>query len=429
MARTPATRPLGRVGRRGALLALALLPAPAELPAAADPADPAGSAGVVSQVPGGLTAWRSRHYRVLTDLPRAEAVPYGRHMDRIHRSYAQLLDGLGGEAGGLQDLYLFGTRSAYLRALAGFGVDGSASGGMFFHGGRVPGGAGLATWVRGRPREEVLATLQHEGFHQFAFLKAGDRFPLWLNEGLAEYFGEAVIVDGGVRRGIVDADRLHRLRAARSGGYAMSLGELLLLDAERWRQNLTSGSPHGPLQYDQAWAAVHFFLHASEPVERAFSGYVASLAAGVRPEEAFEAAFGGDAAAVEAAWDRFLRRLEPDGFGEALSGLRFLAEGVGYLFDRDGVVPADAGAVEAALRAARFRVTTRSHGVEREASALDPRVHRYTGEGGRERRFVLVPPAGPGLPPEVHAPALRPPARIAWRRDAAGELVSELVFD
>ena len=415
-------------GLRGLTLALLLLLA-CGLP---------GAAVAQDGVPDGLTAWRSRHYRVLTDLPRAEAVVYGRHMDRIHRSYERLLSRLGGEAEGLQDLYLLRDRPGYLRLLAGFGVDGSASGGMFFYGGPgvrggarggFSGGAGVATWVRGRPREEVLATLQHEGFHQFAYLKAGDRFPIWLNEGLAEYFGDAVIVDGGVRHGVVDADRLGRLRAARADGTAMRLGDLLLLDAERWRQNLTSGSALGPLQYDQAWAAVHFLLHQSPEVERAFSDYVVSLAAGVRQEEAFRSAFGDDLAAMGAAWGRFLGRLEPDRFGEALSDLRFLAEGVGFLFERDGAVPTDAEALEAALRAARFRVTTRSHGVEREASALDPRLFRYTGEGGRERRFALVPSAEPGLPPGVAAPALRPPARIAWRRDAAGALVSELVFD
>ena len=372
-----------------------------------------------------LDAYQSEHYRVYTDLPRAEAAVYGRHMDLIHRSYDRFLRRLDGDTRGLQDIYLLRDRAGYLSTLASFGIDGSASGGMFFYG---PTGSGLATWVEGRPRGEVLATLQHEGFHQFAFAKTQDGLPIWVNEGLAEYFGDAVIVEGGVRHGVIDADRLERIRASRRSGTALPFAELLSISGELWRQNLTSGSPRGPVQYDQAWATVHFLIHSDPRVERAFSDYLVALSRGTRHERAFPETFGEDPAPMEAAYDRFVERLRPDPFGEALADLRFLAEGLRFLVERDGVAPADAAALEASLRASRFRVTTRSHGVERETRADDAGVFRYRGEGGETNRFTLAPPRRPGLPPEVVAEALRPPARVAWRRDADGQLVSELEF-
>ena len=374
----------------------------------------------------GLDVYVSRHYRVHTDLPRGEAAGFGRHMDLIHRSYDRFLRRLEGEAEGLQDIYLLRDRAGYLRTLAAFGIDGSASGGMFFYG---PAGSGLATWVGGRPRGEVLSTLQHEGFHQFAFLKAEDALPIWVNEGLAEYFGDAVIVEGGVRHGVVDADRLGRVRAARDEGTSLPLASLLAIGSENWRQNLTSGSPRGPQQYDQAWATVHFLIHSDPRVEQAFSDYLAALSRGVPHDRAFPAAFGSDPRPMEAAYDRFIDRLRPDPFGEALSDLRFLAEGVRFLFERDGRVPMDAAALERALRSARFRVTTRSHGVERVTRAADPAVFTYVGDDGAAARFALAPAAGPNLPPQVHAAALRPAARVIWRRDADGVLVSELAFE
>lgn len=385
---------------------------------------PGGS--VLAQPATPLQVYRSAHYRVFTDLSRAEAEGYGRHMDLVHRSYERFLRRLRGDAGAPQALYLLKDRASYLRTLAFFGIDGSASGGMFFYG---PRGSGLATWVGDRPRGEVLRTLQHEGFHQFARLKAGDGLPIWVNEGLAEYFGDAVLVEGGVRHGIVDADRLQRLRTARDAGATLPLAVLLGLDPERWRLNLTSGSPRGPLQYDQAWSAVQFLIHGDPRVEEAFSDYLVALSEGVPHEEAFPSAFGSDPRPMQAAYLRYLAALRPDPFGEALADLRFLAEGVRFLRDRDGRVPGDMGGLEAALRASRFRVTTRSHGAERAVSALDPGNYRYLGEDGRTHRFVLGPAAAPGRPPEIRADALRPPARIEWVPDGRGGLVPELAFE
>lgn len=372
-----------------------------------------------------LTVFVSEHYRVFTDLPRAEAAIYGRHMDLIHRSYDRFLRRLEGDVRGLQDIFLLRDRMGYLSALASFGIDGSASGGMFFYG---PAGSGLCTWVEGRPRGDVLSTLQHEGFHQFAFRKAAGELPIWVNEGLAEYFGDAVIVEGGVRHGIVDADRLERVRSARARGTAIPLEALLAIGPDTWRQNLTSGSPRGALQYDQAWSVVHFLIHADPKVERAFSDYLTALSRGVPHERAFPAAFGADRAPMEAAYDRFIANLQPDTFGEALSDLRFLAEGLRFLHERDGAAPTDATTLEAALLRARFRVTTTSHGVNRVTRAADAGVFVYVGDDGELAPFTLRPPTTPGLLPEVLASRLRPPVALTWRRDANGELVSDLQF-
>ena len=275
----------------------------------------------------------------------------------------------------------------------------------------------------------MLSTLQHEGFHQFAFLKTDDDLPIWVNEGLAEYFGDAVIVEGGVRHGLVGAGRLDRLKAAHAARTSVPFQALLDMDSETWRQNLTSGSALGGLQYDQSWAAVHFLIHSGPEVERAFTRYLVELSRNVRHTRAFRESFGEDTRRMEAAYHRFLKKLEPDPFGEALGDLRFLAEGVRYLHARDGDVTGDAATLGHQLRSADFTVTTRSHGVVRETRARDPEVFRYTGDAGETASFTLAPPAAEGLPPEVVASALRPPARIVWRRDADGALVSDIHFE
>ena len=68
---------------RALLAALAaVLLAGGPVPAAAGP--PVGVADASASLP----VFRSRHYLVHTDLPRAEAAPLGRHLDAVHDELA-----------------------------------------------------------------------------------------------------------------------------------------------------------------------------------------------------------------------------------------------------------------------------------------------------------------------------------------------------
>ena len=405
----------GRPPRAAAFpLVLAALLIGAGVPsAAADPED-------------GLTELRTRHYRVYSDLPEEEAADLGEHMDRMFDAFARFLRRLEGDTDGLQDLYLLRDEAGYLRTLEEAGIDATGTGGMFFWGG---GDTGLATWVEGRPREQVISTLQHEGFHQFAYLKTDDDLPKWLNEGLAEYFGDAVVLEDRVHHGVVRVDRLERLRRANAESVGLPFAELVDIDPEDWRENMTSGSPLGSLQYDQSWAVVHFLIHANPEVERRFSEYLVKLSRNVRHRRAFREAFGEDLRPMERAFRRFLADLEPDPFAEGLSRLRFLSEGLRFLHAQDAPAPADLAALEAALRGARFRVGLGTHGVGREVTADDASLYRYEAASGGSEPFVLEASDDPALPPAVAAPGLDPPARIRWRRDRDGRLVSELSFN
>lgn len=217
-----------------------------------------GLANPASAQPRNLETFESRAYKIHTNLTRAEALEYGVHMDLIYKEYERRFAVLRGEGRGKQNLYLLRTREDYIRAMAAFGIRAEASGGMFFWG---PAGSGLATWVEGLSRDQVYSTLQHEGFHQFAHSKLGRRLPLWVNEGLAEYFGAAIVVKRDVRLGIVDGGRVDRINAALEGNRAIGFDELLNIESEQWHQNMLSGSQKGHLQYDQSWAIVHFLIH------------------------------------------------------------------------------------------------------------------------------------------------------------------------
>src|SRR2546426_8860983 len=46
-------------------------------------------------------------------------------------------------------------------------------------------------------------TLAHEGFHQFLGYELGLQVPVWLNEGMAQYFETSDVVKGRLRTGLI----------------------------------------------------------------------------------------------------------------------------------------------------------------------------------------------------------------------------------
>ena len=69
----------------------------------------------------------------------------------------------------------------------------------------------LAAFVEGVGRDGVRRTLQHEAFHQFAHETFGPNVPVWLDEGLAQVFEEAVWTGNGFVVGQVPPRRVRQL--------------------------------------------------------------------------------------------------------------------------------------------------------------------------------------------------------------------------
>jgi len=110
----------------------------------------------------------------------------------------------------------------------------------------------VATYFAGLPSHDVLQVLAHEGTHQFIQMVEGLPPPLWLDEGLAEYFG-AVEWDGKeIRTGLVNHDRLAELFATVATGAHIPLG--MLMHSENRLQ-------FDSLHYAEAWSIVYFFFN------------------------------------------------------------------------------------------------------------------------------------------------------------------------
>ena len=203
-----------------------------------------------------LTSWRSRAYVIHTDLTREEAVEYGKHMDIIFSEYRKRFSESREKKEADMPLYLFRHERDYLTFMSGQGFNAGNTGGMFFY---RNGSSGLATFLGDRAQSEVFSILQHEGFHQFAFAYIGHDLPVWVNEGLAQYFQDGVVVHRKLRLGMGNADRIALVKHALRNNEAIDFDELLQMSHQQWIQNVNNG--HKPsLMYAQSWSVVYFLI-------------------------------------------------------------------------------------------------------------------------------------------------------------------------
>ncbi len=144
--------------------------------------------------------------------------------------------------------YLYRDEKDYLAAGGAPG-----SGGMFT-GGRLMAVAGehanLRTWQ----------IVQHEGFHQFVRSAIGERLPVWLEEGLAEHFGESLFTGDGYVSGIMPPWRVERVKGGVENKAFASLSKLTGMNKAEWGKRISQRN------YDQAWALVEYLMREKPEV-------------------------------------------------------------------------------------------------------------------------------------------------------------------
>lgn len=381
-------------------------------------------------VAGDFTTFRSRRYDVVTDLPLQRAKPIAMHMDKVFDEYVRRLARAGFRARSTDrmNLYLFNDKQTYVSQLAGKGVNATGSGGMFFV---RNGESGLATFVGGRSANDMIATLQHEGFHQFAWMRIGSNLPTWANEGLAEYFGDALLVKGRFATGQVNGRRLGAIRKAIAEDKAFGFGELLNMSSEQWLANVNRGDERSHLMYDQSWSIVHFLVHGEkERFQPAFMAYLREINKGKTSAQAFESAFGTtDYEAFEKTWRKYIEQLQADSLTLAHERLSFLAGGLRRLHD-DGVSVESIEQLKTELRKINYWYSMSSHGYSRKMQAGDdenfqpPPAQR---RGGKVT-MTLELNRDKQLPPNVVVRGLQVEVRTEWTRDAKGNLSFEVVY-
>jgi hypothetical protein len=383
----------------------------------------------------------SRFYAVRSDLPEAETRELARRLDLMHAEYQKRLAGLEQRVPGQLNVFMFARERDYLDTLRSqFGADVAGSGGVFFI---TPRGAGLAFFSEGVPRSRLHHVIQHEGFHQVANTRFGTDLPQWVDEGLAEFFGEAVVVGSEVIIGQSGARTIKAIQDAIEAGTTIPFLDMVTMSQEAWNRRVQAGD--ATLQYQQAWSMVHFLVYGEGGKYRgAFERYLRFLNNGASSADAFGRAFGTtDLAAFEQRWKAYALAAKPGATVTAAERLRFLAEGLQALL-AEGQRPQDFAELRRLLTEKRFSISLDHHGHKVSLTAEDPSIFDIPDDEHSKVPpvFELVPFKGRGLslrekriedanptPPCIVTSGLRPrELQVRWRRlEGSGRFEYDIV--
>jgi hypothetical protein len=194
-----------------------------------------------------MQVYESRYYLIHTDLSEDDAREAIIRMTRMFEEYRFRTQGFSGEINRRFPFFLYRRKLDYLAAGGPPG-----SGGVFM-------GDKLMAYSGDRVTSHTWAVVQHEGFHQFAKGVIRGDLPTWLNEGLAEYFSEAVFTGDSFVSGLIPPSRLARLRDEIKNHRLKSMPAFMQTSHAEWNKKISIEN------YDQAWSVVHFLVHAQDP--------------------------------------------------------------------------------------------------------------------------------------------------------------------
>lgn len=246
---------------------------------------------------GAAETWveaRSPNFTVFTDDGEASARRLAYRLEQVRSAFHQFLPMA--RTGSPRPIVVYAAKDeASMRRLVTGGAPGPPAG-LF-----IPGSERHRIVLRAdAPDEYGERLVNHEYLH--SLLRQNDhRLPLWLEEGLAEYYGATVVRDDRITIGMIAPEHLVNLQ----GLSLMKLEDLLAADIEAYRRH---GSHGATVFYAQSWALVHY-LTLGDP---AHAGRLSELAQllkdGVPPLEAARRALG-DLAVVEKQLAKYVRGL------------------------------------------------------------------------------------------------------------------------
>jgi hypothetical protein len=249
------------------------------------------------EVPTGMVAIDTADYTVYSDLPRPILEEVLHRLEKLVVEYRERTESLSTNHDDRKlPLYLFSVRDDYIDQ--GGRQD---STGLFD-------GEHLLAYVGTRPDARAWHVIQHEAFHQYLLGKLGYEVPVWLNEGLAEYFSESIYTGDGFVSGVVPAWRLKRLQESLKAQALLPMAELIEMSHVRWNAQLRQEN------YDMAWSLVQFLAHGDKGAyQDSMVRYVQEARTERLAARAFREIFG-DARNVEDRWKAYwLNYPEPEG--------------------------------------------------------------------------------------------------------------------
>ena len=127
-------------------------------------------------------------------------------------------------------------------------------------------------------------------FHEYTHMilaNAVARMPVWLNEGLAEFYSTFALMDGG-KRAQIGRPIVEHLQLLH-GSVRVPIAELLKVDTQ---SPLYNEGTRASDFYAESWALTHMLLNGQPPRVDQLSDYLRRVGDGTVPAEAWETVFG-----------------------------------------------------------------------------------------------------------------------------------------
>src|SRR5665213_2758385 len=189
--------------------------------------------GLVDSKPEKLRKYESPYYDIFTDVDPEQARGVVVRMTKMAEEYHdRTKDLFSGTINQKLPFYLFSNPEDYYAA---GGPEGSI--GVFMRGIGRRGSKLMAFTSKTRGGDisaDTWHTIQHEGFHQFVHYVVRGNIPVWVNEGMAEYFGEGIFTGDGMITGAIRPTRCRRLKAEIKTGYFKSLESMMRTSHFQW---------------------------------------------------------------------------------------------------------------------------------------------------------------------------------------------------
>jgi len=237
--------------------------------------------------PTQLTTYQTQYYVICSDLDPQMVKEAAARLTAMARQCRRRTKGFSRVSPKPMPFYLFADRRDYYAA---GGLAGSL--GTF-----TPRGLMATAAENGKLDWRIL---QHEAFHQFAYQTISKELPVWLSEGLAEYFTEGIWTGDNFVTGLVPPGRLRRVQEMIRDNKLVPFRKMMLMSPAEWNADIQRRN------YDQAWSMVHFLILADRGrYQKAFSQFVNDVAAHRPWEIAFQRRFGPDAASFQKKYARW----------------------------------------------------------------------------------------------------------------------------
>jgi hypothetical protein len=254
-------------------------------------ASAAGVAWALREPDGRWIAVGTRHFTVFSDAGESRSRVMALQLERLRRVLPDVAPGLRQDPSRPVFVYLFGEEKSFRAYARKQGVP-SGVGGLSFGDAE----AGFIM-VNAAAEGNALGVVYHEYLHH-VLTDSYPAMPLWLNEGLAEFFSTFWTNGYQAEIGTPIADHLDLLRQST----LIPLERLCVVTPRS--EEYTNAAPKQRF-HAQAWLLTHYLLQGDPSLGSAIPRYLQE--GGVEPA-AFESAFDVDTATLQTRLSAYLRR-------------------------------------------------------------------------------------------------------------------------